>query len=157
MKTKRISVPIPPEIERAASAISAKSGCSVAAVLADFVAAGQQKLDLAVHFDELKNDLKTTAPDIDRHAQILERIEALPAEIRAAITEKSGAAPDENCVSLPLEASKKLFEAAFFCEALVGELSVGDMPGAVRQPLQHYVRAAREKSRAQMQLFLSLI
>ena len=157
MKTKRISVPIPLEIERAARAISAKSGCSVAAVLADFISAGQQKLDLAVQLGELKNDLKTSTPDADRHAQILEKLETFITEIRAVLVNKTDSSRPENYLSLPREAAEKLFEAAFFSSAVIAELGAGDMPGAVRQPLQNYVRSAREKSRAQMNLFLSLL
>lgn len=157
MKAKRISVSIPPEIERAARAISAKNGCSVAAVLADFIAAGQQKIDLGAHFDELKSNLKTAPSGANFNAETIEKISAVLAEIRAVVCERADASGPKNCIALQREAAEKLFEASFFSSAVIAELSAGDMPGAVRQPLIHYVRSAREKTREQMRLFLSLI
>lgn len=157
MKAKRFSVPIPPEIERAARAISAKSGCSVATVIADFIAAGMQKNDIAVHFDEIKTTIKSSHHETSSNEQIIEKIAGLLAEFRTSFTDKTDGAECKNCIPLPREAAEKLFEAAFFSSAVIAELGAGDMPGAVRQPLQNYVRTAREKTRAQMDFFLSLL
>ncbi|MCP5268397.1 MAG: hypothetical protein H6943_05060 [Zoogloeaceae bacterium] len=157
MKAKRFSVPIPPEIERAARAISAKSGCSVATVIADFIAAGQQKNDIAVHFDEIKSSLKNSDDESQNNEEIIQKIAGLLTEFRTSFTQKTDGGECKNCVSLPREAAEKLFEAAFFSSAVIEVLGAGDMPGAVRQPLQNYVRTAREKTRAQMDYFLSLL
>lgn len=160
MKNKRISIPIPQEIERRARELSAKTGRSVASVLSNFVANGEQKIALTEHFDALKTDLQTDRQETKADAQTIEKITGILDQFRRENQQRPAPNPTEyaqqDCLTIPKKAAEKLFEAAFFSSAVIAELAAADIPGAVRQPVHIYLRSAREKAQANIKQFLHL-
>lgn len=149
-KSHRVSVPLTPEIERQLRRMSAENGRSIAANFAALASAGAEKFTLEAQLAELKYALSR-----EQHtSEILTEIRSEFAKLRGEIERVRSTSGTEKQLSdgvfIPENPARLLFGEALFSAALSAQILNADLPGIPPKPAGFHIKAAREKSAAQL-------